>query len=107
MRNIINQSYCKLIFSFVILLFTTNCSNPKIDKLKEKQKELDCKAEFSKSLVDYGTNTMLLGEKVVLKKELDAFNKIQNDTTASCDSIKKSWERFQKLVENKSKNIGD
>jgi|688.fasta_scaffold311229_2 hypothetical protein len=88
------------------ILFLTNCSNPELDSLKQKQKELDCKAEFSKSLLDHGTNIMLLGKEVGLQKELDEFHKIQSDTTASCDSIKKSWDLFQKLVDDKSKNIG-
>lgn len=97
----------KIIFLIACpIMLLTNCANPELDKLKEKQKEIDCKAEFSKSLVDHGTNTMLLGTKVGLQNELDEFHKIQSDSTASCDSIRNSWERFQKLVEEKSKNIG-
>ncbi len=88
------------------IMLLTNCSNPELDKAKEKQKESACKAEFSKTLVDHGTNTMLLGKELGLQKELDEFDKIHNDSTASCDSIRNSWERFQKSVEEKSKNIG-
>jgi len=90
----------------ISILFLSNCSNPELDSLKQKQKELDCKAELSKQISDYGINTMVLGKELGLQKELDEFDKIHNDSTASCDSIKNSWERFQKLVDDKSKNIG-
>jgi hypothetical protein len=96
----------KLLFMVFPVVLLTNCSNPELDKAKEKQKEAECRAEFSKQISDYGINTMVLGKELGLQKELDEFDKIHNDSTASCDSIKNSWERFQKLVEEKSKNIG-
>ena len=96
----------KLLFIVFPVVLLTNCSNPELDKAKENQKEAECRAEFSKQISDYGINTMVLGKELGLQKELDEFDKIHNDSTASCDSIKNSWDRFQKLVDDKSKDIG-
>jgi hypothetical protein len=96
----------RLLFIIFPVVLLTNCSNPELDALKEKQKDIDCKMEFNKFLRDNSMSTMLLGKEVGLQKELDEFHKIQSDTTASCDSVRNSWTRFQNLVGEKSKSIG-
>ena len=55
-------------------------------------------------MVENGTNTMVLGKRLGLEKDLEAFNKIQLDTSAlvTCDSVKNSWQRFSALVQEKS-----
>ncbi|MFN5460302.1 MAG: hypothetical protein ACK5AY_10375 [Bacteroidota bacterium] len=47
---------------------------------------------------------MVLGKRLGLEKDLEAFNKIQLDTSAlvTCDSVKNSWQRFSALVQEKS-----
>lgn len=88
------------ILALSILLFS--CSNPELEKQEKKYEESKCKVEFSKSLSDHGINTMVLAERVGMKKDLDSFMKLQSDSTITCDSLKNAWSKFQDDVNKKS-----
>ena len=70
----------------------------KADELAAKAEEAKCRADFSKQLVDYSTNTMALALEVGLKKELEEFQKLSADSTVNCAERKKAWEAFQTKV---------
>ena len=70
---------------------------------KKKQEEAHCKVDLAKSILENGMNIMLLANQVGLKKQVDNFNKIQSDSTISCDSIKKAWDNLSELALSKSK----
>lgn len=96
----------KLLINFTIsfaFMFILGCSNPELDAAIKRGEDLKCKAEQISEISQNGTNTMLLATKIGLKKELEEFNKIQSDTTVSCDSLKNAWYRFSDLVYQKSK----
>jgi hypothetical protein len=73
-----------LLFAFTLLYFS--CSNSELNAAKKRLEERKSKTEFAIFLLDHGTNTRVLGEKIGLKKDLQKFMKIQSDTTVSCDS---------------------
>ena len=93
-----------VVYSFSLLCFLLfSCSNPGLDAAKKKLEESNCKLEQSMEILENGTNTMLMAKEIGLEKELDAFNKLQADTTISCDSLKNAWHHFSDLVYQKSK----
>ena len=71
----------------------------KADALEVQAKEAKCRADFSKEVYDYGMNKMKMGLEVGMKKELDDFQKMQNDSTATCADLKKAWEELGKKID--------
>jgi poly(3-hydroxybutyrate) depolymerase len=69
---------------------------------KKKADEAHCKADFAMSILENGMNTMQLATQVGLKKQVDNFNKMQSDSTISCDSLKKAWDNLSDLTSKKS-----
>jgi hypothetical protein len=89
------------VLSFTIFLFS--CSTPELDSAKKKLEESKCKVEHAQFVLENGMNTMLLAKKLGLEKELENYNKIQTDSTISCDSIERAWKNISDLVYEKSK----
>ena len=83
-----------LLASFSI--FGMACADPNMKNLEAKLEEAKCRSEFSKSLLDNSMNTMLLLQQEH-KSELEAFQKLQADTTVSCDSLKNEWRKLTDL----------
>lgn len=94
------KSFFKVL-AIVVVLFS--CSNPELDAAKKKQKEGECLLALKRNILDNGTNVIALAQKIGLEKELNEFNKLQSDSTISCDSLRNSWNRFSDLVYEKSK----
>ena len=96
------KSFVVYLFSFLCIV-SFSCSNPELDAAKKKLEESKCRLEKSQEILENGTNQMLLAKKIGLDKELEAFNKVQADTTISCDSLTNAWNHFSDLVYQKSK----
>ena len=90
------------LFSLLVsTLILVSCSDSSHEKtLKAKQIEAECKAHFSKQLYEHSDNITAALISEGYKTDLDAFLELQKDTTISCDSIKKSWDRLSAKVLN-------
>lgn len=90
----------------VITILLSSCVYPEQEAAlannKQKSDEARCKMEQSKFVLEYGMNIMILAEQKGLKKQVDNYNKIQTDSTISCDSIIKAWDNLSDLVSKKS-----
>ena len=71
----------------------------KADALAAKAEEAKCRADFSKEIYQYGMNKLEMGLRVGMKKELDDFQKMQDDSTAKCADLKKAWEELGKKID--------
>jgi hypothetical protein len=91
----------------VLAMVFSSCVYPEqeaaLAAAKKKQEEAHCKLEQTKLVLESGMNIMTLAKQVGLKKEVDNYNKIQSDSTISCDSIKKAWNNLSELALSKSK----
>jgi hypothetical protein len=90
-------------FISLVCIAAFGCSTPELEAALKKGEEAKCKADQINEITENGMNTMILASKIGLKKELTEFQKIQSDTTVSCDSLKYAWNRFSDLVHEKSK----
>ena len=73
----------------------------KADELAAKAEEAKCRADFSKQVYEYGMNATALALELGMKKELDEFQKMQDDSTAKCVDLKKAWEELGKKIDAK------
>jgi hypothetical protein len=80
-----------LLSYFVFALTFSSCGNPELEKLEAMQKESSCKAEWAKDWVESSGNITSLGVQKGFKNELENFNKLINDSTITCDSLKNKW----------------
>jgi uncharacterized protein YaaN involved in tellurite resistance len=97
----------KILQVLVMAIVFSSCVYPEqeaaLAAAKKKQEEAHCKLDLAKSILENGTNIMLLANQVGLKKQVDNFNKMQSDSTISCDSLKKTWDNLTELALSKSK----
>jgi hypothetical protein len=93
-----------MIFFTAIVVAFASCTNPEVKNAESKLKDSQCKADFSKFLLESGMNTMALSKVVGMDKELNDFNQLQSDTTISCDSLMSAWDSFSNLVLKKSQD---
>ncbi len=92
-ENLTQMKTIILLASFSI--FGMACADPNMKNLEAKLAEAKCRSEFLKSL-DNSINTMLLLQQEH-KAELEAYQKLQSDSTVSCDSLKNEWRRLTDL----------
>jgi uncharacterized protein YaaN involved in tellurite resistance len=96
----------KILQILVIAIVFSSCVYPEKEAAmaaaKKKQEEAHCKVDLTKSILENGMNIMLLANQVGLKKQVDNFNKMQSDSTISCDSLKKAWDNLSDLTSKKS-----
>jgi hypothetical protein len=97
----------KVLQVLVLSLVFSSCVYPEQEAAmaaaKKKADEAHCKADLAMSILENGMNTMQLATQVGLKKQVDNFNKMQSDSTISCDSLKKAWDNLSELALSKSK----
>ena len=67
-------------------------SKKELSTLEAKLKETKCRTEFSEQLLEFSSTT----ERVyrTLPKEYNEFQKMQTDSTVSCDSLKTIWRKL-------------
>ena len=70
----------------------------KADELAAKAEEAKCRADFSKQVYEYGTNQMKMGLEVGMKKDIEDFQKLWDDSTKSCADLKKIYEELGKKI---------
>lgn len=88
-----------IIFVCTGLLFA--CSNPEMDKLQQKLDESKCRVEFSNYLLENGiiiTNGL---KENGFGSELDQFEKMQRDTTVTCEQLKAEWDKLSNKLSSK------
>jgi hypothetical protein len=89
-----------LLLFMAFMLFVFSCGNPELERLEAKSKESNCKAEWSKHWLENSGNTTALGVQKGFSKELDDFNKLINDSTIICDSLKYKWNELSDKILN-------
>ena len=70
----------------------------KKDELAAKAEEAKCRADFNTVILQYGWNTMQMGLRVGMKKEIDDFQKMQSDTIAKCADLKMAWQELEEKI---------
>ena len=93
-----------LLSYFVFALTFSSCGNPELERLEAKQKESSCKTDWLAEWVETSGNTTALGVEKGFKNELEKFNKLINDSTITCDSLKNKWYELRDKI-SKQKNI--
>jgi len=96
----------KVIFLIAVSFAIISCSDSgsqsktqtKLQKEEMKLEELKCRAEFSKQLLDYENTTIMVASE--LPKEFKEFQKLQTDSTVTCDSLKNTWENLCEKARN-------
>ncbi len=88
----------KILFCFIVLFTLISCEDAEVKRLKAISEDSKCKADFAGWLVDNGTNIMVLGNRLGLRKELEKFNKLQGDSTITCDSLKNAFSLYSDVV---------
>jgi uncharacterized protein YaaN involved in tellurite resistance len=88
----------------ILALVFSSCVYPEQEAAmaaaKKNSDEAHCKLDLAKEVLE-GTNIILLANQVGLKKQVDNFNKMQSDSTISCDSLKKTWNNLKELALSK------
>lgn len=82
-------------FCFLILV---SCGNPELEKQEAKLKEINCKTEWLVDWQNNSTNITTLGLQKGFKEELENFNKLINDSTVTCDSLKYKWNELSDKI---------
>lgn len=91
----------KLRTTVISLLLLCSCETHVVNEEKKNEEESNCKFGISKEILE-SSNVTTLGLKLGLEKENNELDKVMADTTASCDSLQKTWDNFKKLVFEKS-----
>lgn len=89
-----------LLFALPVLF---GCENPELKALEEKSKEAKCKVDFLKDHFDNSMNTIILGEKLGFKDEIESFNALKSDSLCSCDSLTQTWSDLSDRIYQASK----
>lgn len=90
-----------LVFVSVLSLVLFSCKNPELEKHQAALKEATCRMELSKRVSD-SHNTIALAVELGMQKDLEAFQKLQQDSTITCDSLESAWTSFTDKLHKKS-----
>ena len=90
-----------LVVVSVLSLVLFSCKNPELEKHQNMLNEAKCKAEIAKTVSD-SHNTIALAVELGMQKDLEAFQKLQEDSTITCDSLESAWTLFTDKLHKKS-----
>jgi len=94
MKNFIKISTLSL------LIFS--CQNTEVEKQELKLEESKCRTELIQFISENGMNTMALAQSIGMGKEVDEFIKLESDTTVTCDSLSKAFDKLSDDVYKKT-----
>ncbi len=83
-----------------IILFS--CSNPELEKSEAKSKDISCKIEAMKEIMEQNNILALCVDLGIGKEYNQAFSKF-NDTTLTCLQANNQWEKFMDKYDSLSK----
>lgn len=91
----------KNLVAFTVLsLVLFSCEDPELEKQKAELKESSCRLEVAHT-VSESPATIELGVKLGMKKEIDDFMKLEEDSTITCDSLKLVWSILTDKIQKK------
>ncbi len=94
MKNFIKISALSL------LIFS--CKNTEVEKQESKLEESKCKTELIQFISENGMNTMALAQSIGMEKEVDEFIKLESDSTITCDSLQRAFDKLSDDVYRKT-----
>lgn len=86
----------------ILSLLIFSCKNNEVKKQESKLEESKCRYELIQFINENGMNTMALAQSIGMKKEVDDFFKLESDTTITCDSLQKAWNKLSDDVYQKT-----
>ncbi len=92
-----------LVVVSVLSLALFSCKNPELEKQQNMLNEAKCKAEIAKTVSD-SPNILRLAVTVGMKEDLEAFQKLQEDSTVTCDSLNIVWSSLTNVILERSES---